>query len=78
MKKTLPPIVTALVSLFFAGIVCAAEPAKKAAPPAPAAPAAGEVKKEETRPAGKKALKAKSPRKKGEKKAVPTESPEKK
>jgi hypothetical protein len=54
MKKVLSSIVAALVALSFAGIVCAAEPMKEAAP---AAPAAGEMKKEEKAPA-KKAKKA--------------------
>ncbi|HEY6873373.1 MAG TPA: hypothetical protein VI298_11675 [Geobacteraceae bacterium] len=68
MKKMLPVVAAALGAVFFATFVCAAEPVKKDAGPAPAAPAAGEVKKEETKPARKKGRKAKPVRKKGEEK----------
>jgi predicted small lipoprotein YifL len=57
MKKVLSSVVAALVALSFAGIVCAAEPAPAAMPaghPPVAAPAAGDVKKEEAKPAKKK------------------------
>lgn len=72
MKKVLSTIVAALVAVSFAGIVCAAE-AKKEAAPATSAPAAGEVKKEEKAPKkekkGKKTKKAKKEKKTDEKPA---------
>jgi hypothetical protein len=82
MGKMLSTLVAALVAVSFAGLVFAAEPARKEAGPAPAAPAAGEVKKEETRLAtkkGKKAKKARKSEKKTEEKEVaPAAAPEKK
>lgn len=83
MKNIQYAIAVAFVTVSLAGIVCAAEPARKEAGPAPAAPAAGEAKKEETRLATKKAKKAKKARKSekktDEKKEVaPAAAPEKK
>ncbi len=70
MKKVLSSIVAALVAVSFAGIVCAAEPAKDAAPVMPAGhPAVGE---KAAKPA-KKAKKAKKVVKKEE--AKPAEAP---
>ena len=68
MKKMLSLVVTAIAAVSLTAVVWAAEPAKKEAGPAPAAPAAGEVKKEETKPARKKSRKAKPVRKKDEEK----------
>ena len=71
MKKALSTIVAALVAVSFAGIVCAAEPAKKeAAMPAGHPPVAAE-KAPEAKPA-KKAKKAKKAAKKEE--AKPAEA----
>jgi hypothetical protein len=62
MKQVFSSIVAALVAVAFAGIVSAAEPAKKEAAPATPA-AAGEVKQEGTKKPAKKANKAKKAKK---------------
>jgi len=72
MKKMLSTIVAALVAVSFAGLVFAAEPAKTEAPAA--APAAGEVKKDEKKPA-KKAKKAKKSKKATKKEEAPAAAP---
>ncbi|MBC8018068.1 MAG: hypothetical protein H7X83_06070 [Verrucomicrobia bacterium] len=73
MKKVLSSIVAALVAVSFAGIVCAAEHAKDAAPVMPAGhPAIGEKAAKPAKPA-KKAKKAKKAVKKEE--AKPAEAP---
>jgi len=68
LKNIQSAIAAVFVTVSLAGIVSAAELARKEAGPAPAAPAAGEVKKEETRLATNKGKKAKKTRK-SEKKA---------
>lgn len=74
MKKIMSAIVAVLVAVSFAGLVFAAEPAKKEAAPASAAPPVGEIKKEEKKPA-KKVKKAKKAKKAAEKPAGPVAAP---
>jgi hypothetical protein len=74
MKKAFSTIVAALVAVSFAGIVCAAEPAKKEAAPAalPAGHPPVAAEKAPAKPA-KKAKKAKKAEKKEE--AAPAATP---
>jgi hypothetical protein len=76
MKKILSTLVSALVAVSFAGIVCAAEPTPT--PASATGPTAGQVKKEEKKPVKKhkktkKCKTAKKPVKKEE--AKPAEAP---
>lgn len=73
MKKVLSAIVAALVAVSFAGIVCAAEPAKEGALPAGHPP----INKEEKAPAKKvkKAKKAKKPKAEVKKQEAPAAAP---
>jgi hypothetical protein len=78
MKKVLSTIVAAFVALSFAGVVCAADPAPATMPAGhpPVAAPAGDVKKEEAKPAKKKkAKKAKKADTKVEAPAAPAAAP---